>query len=102
MIFHQIQNIKIKDVIEDNYILYNITNQIKKSIFDNIEYLEDKNNNDDKDDYDNQTNNINNNLSNQKGGNNKIIGIYELENGLGKIISTVPICKIANIIQWIK
>ena len=98
-------NIKIKDVIEDNYILNNITNQIKKSIFDNIEYLEDEDNNDDnddKDDNDNQTNNINNNLSNQKGGNNKIIGIYELENGLGKIISTVPICKIANIIQWIK
>lgn len=95
-------NIKIKDVVEDNYILYNLTNQIKKSIFDDIEYFEDEYNNDDKEDNKNQIDNIDKNLQIQKGGNNKIIGIYELENGLGKIISTVPICKIANIIQWIK
>ena len=101
-------NIKIKDVVGDNYILNNMTNQIEKSIFDNIEYLENEDENEDEDDDNNNDNNednkiqTNNNLPNHKGGTNKIIGIYELENGLGKIISTVPICKISNIIQFVK
>lgn len=93
-------NIKIKDVINNNYILIDLSNNIEQSIYDNLEnnnivetYSDDELNN----------NNITNQQENiQKGGINNIIGVYELENKSIKIISMVPICKIANIIQFVK
>ena len=104
--------IKIKDVVGDSYIIEKLTNKIEQNIYDNIDYLENDLNeiedNLNETENDNiETNSFSQNLSNQKssnqkGGNNKILGIYKLENELGKIISTVPICKISNIIQFIK
>jgi hypothetical protein len=104
-------NIKISDVIDNKYILKNLSSNIETSIYDDLEDIIDNNNddtNDDTNDNNNDDTNDNidkttdNNLINiQKGGLNKIIGIYKLKNNLGKIISTVPICKISNIIQFV-
>lgn len=99
--------IKIKDVIDGEYVL-NIKNQnqsIETSIYDNLDF-ETNSDEDINDDLDGEFNNKSNknNEHNLSGGSDtslNIIGITELSNGQGKIISTVPICKISNIIQWI-
>ena len=106
-------NIKIKDVIDGEYVL-NVENQnknqsIESSIYDNLDF-ETNSNEDNNDGLDGELNNKSNknNEHNLYGGsdtnldtNLNVICITELSNEHGKIISTVPICKISNIIQWI-
>jgi hypothetical protein len=100
--------IKIKDVIDDNYILINLSNIIEQSIYDNVEDHDNTetdmvNNQTETDIVNDQTEIANNQISNTlKGGNNNVVGIYKSVNMLTDIISTVPICKIANIIQFVK
>ena len=65
-----------------------------------IETNLDKNNDDDDAEINNKTN-TNEEQTLLGGLNTNQIGITNLPNELGKIISTVPICKISNIIQWI-
>ena len=94
-------NIKIKDVINNNYVLIDLSKNIEESIYDDLEV------NNSILDTNSHTElnyvNINNQSENiQKGGFNNIIGVHLIENKTTKIISTVPICKIANIIQFIK
>jgi hypothetical protein len=98
--------IKIKDVIESEYVIENQIESIESSVYDNldIEINSDEDNNDNINGESNEKLNNNNNEYNLSGGcdlNIDIIGITELSNDVGKIISTVPICKISNIIQWI-
>ena len=94
-------NIKIKDVINNNYVLIDLSKNIEESIYDDLEVnnsILDTNTHTELNDV-----NINNQSENiQKGGFNNIIGVHLIENKTTKIISTVPICKIANIIQFIK
>ena len=104
-------NIKINDVIDGEYVL-NIENQnqsIESSVYDNLDF-ETNSNEDINDDLDDELNNKSNknNEHNLSGGsdtnldtNLNVIGITKLSNEHGKIISTIPICKISNIIQWI-
>ena len=94
--------IKIKDVIEGEYVYENQTQNIQSSVYDDL---------DDKDTVE-HSNNIDlvdsieligdENQEHIQSGGFQIIGFHNLPNKLGKIISTVPICKIANIIQWVK
>lgn len=92
--------IKIKDVVDDEYEIQNTLLNIEGSIYDNLT-------NDTIDDLDDDTieeNNEENNTGNQNKqiGGMDIIGIYELKNNVCKIISTVPICKISNIIKHVR
>jgi hypothetical protein len=97
-------DIKISDVIDDKYIFQNKTQSIETSIYDDLEEIDELNLEVNQDD-ELVNNNINTikRINDQKGGvDNKHIGIYKLKNGLGKVISIVPIAKIANIIQFCK
>ena len=93
--------IKIKDVIDGEYVYINKTQTISSSVYDELdETLEDETF--ENETFDNNDSNTNN-KENLTGGTNsiEIIGIIILPNNLDKIISSVPICKIANIIKWI-
>ena len=97
--------IKIKDVIDGEYVYINLIQKIESSVYDNFE-IEINSDEDNINDTNIDVNRKSNNKQNLSGGtnldaNSDIIGITELPNGQGKIISTVPICKILNIIQWI-
>lgn len=94
------QKIKIKDVINDEYMIENRTQNIENTIYDNLS--DDLNNNlNDNEIEENNDDEQNNKLYKQVGGYD-IIGIHNFTNNdIGKIISSVPICKISNIISHV-
>lgn len=96
--------IKIKDVVDDEYEIQNTFLNIESSIYDNLttDTIDDLDDDtiEENDEDNNEENNIGN--RNKQMGGMDIIGIYELKNNMGKIISTVPICKISNIIKHVR
>lgn len=101
-------DIKIIDVLDGNYKLKSLNNEIDTSIYDDLnefENIDEDNtfNNSDNSNGSNDSNGGIDNIVNKKltGGNQEnIIGVHKLKNNFGKIISSVPIAKISNILQW--
>ena len=89
--------IKINDVIDGEYV-YQIK-VIESSVYDNLDINDSDIN--EQDETNNEEDKVNTNQEQTLLGGLDIIGITNLPNDMEKIISTVPICKIANIIQWI-
>ena len=101
------QNIYIKDSYDNEYFYIEKSHLIENSIYDNFDMnLNDIDDVDDVDDI--ETNETKDTKIMEKIGGTfdslelNITGVHKLPNNLGLIISTVPICKLANRIQHMR